>query len=69
LAVIGPNGAVSRHSFFILNGTFGEGEISILGQRLTKESRTAVRRHVGLVFQDPNDQLFMPTVFEDVAFG
>ncbi|OGR90036.1 MAG: cobalt ABC transporter ATP-binding protein [Elusimicrobia bacterium RIFCSPLOWO2_01_FULL_59_12] len=70
LAVIGPNGAGKSTLFFHLNGTFqGEGEIDILGERLNGRTLAAARRHVGLVFQDPNDQLFMPTVFEDVAFG
>jgi cobalt/nickel transport system ATP-binding protein len=70
VAVIGPNGAGKSTLFFHLNGTFrGEGEISVLGKKLTDETLYDVRRAVGLVFQDPNDQLFMPTVFEDVAFG
>jgi len=70
LAVIGPNGAGKSTLFFHLNGTFqGEGEIVVLGQPLTAKTIASVRRDVGLVFQDPNDQLFMPTVFEDVAFG
>ena len=70
VAVIGPNGAGKSTLFFHLNGTLrGEGEISVLGKKLTDETLYDVRRAVGLVFQDPNDQLFMPTVFEDVAFG
>jgi len=70
LAVIGPNGAGKSTLFFHLNGTFrGEGEIAVLGHLLTNENLYEIRRQVGLVFQDPNDQLFMPTVFEDVAFG
>ncbi len=70
LAVIGPNGAGKSTLFFHLNGTFqGDGEIVILGDTLNAKTLTTVRKQVGLVFQDPNDQLFMPTVFEDVAFG
>ena len=70
VAVIGPNGAGKSTLFFHLNGTFrGEGEIVVLGQTLTDKTLYDIRRDVGLVFQDPNDQLFMPTVFEDVAFG
>ena len=70
MAVIGPNGAGKSTLFFHLNGTFrGEGEIAVQGQVLDDKSVYAIRRAVGLVFQDPNDQLFMPTVFEDVAFG
>src|SRR5579863_7587070 len=41
----------------------------MLGRALTQQTLKEVRKEVGLVFQDPNDQLFMPTVFEDVAFG
>jgi cobalt/nickel transport system ATP-binding protein len=68
--VIGPNGAGKSTLFFHLNGTLqGEGTIEVFGKALTAESITFFRRTVGLVFQDPNDQLFMPTVFEDVAFG
>jgi len=47
----------------------GDGVIEILGERLTRKNLDQVRRQVGLVFEDPNDQLFMPTVFDDVAFG
>jgi len=70
LAVIGPNGAGKSTLFFHFNGTFrGEGDISVQGKILSDKTLHDVRRAVGLVFQDPNDQLFMPTVFEDVAFG
>jgi cobalt/nickel transport system ATP-binding protein len=70
VAIIGPNGAGKSTLFFHLNGTFrGEGNIDVLGEPLTDKTLYQVRRTVGLVFQDPNDQLFMPTVFEDVAFG
>ncbi len=70
VAVIGPNGAGKSTLFFHLNGTFrGQGEVIVLGETLNDQTIYAIRRQVGLVFQDPNDQLFMPTVFEDVAFG
>jgi cobalt/nickel transport system ATP-binding protein len=70
VAVIGPNGAGKSTLFFHLNGIFqGEGEIEILGEKLSRSTLASARKNVGLVFQDPNDQLFMPTVFEDVAFG
>src|SRR5262249_47844729 len=70
LAVIGPNGAGKSTLFFHLNGTFqGEGDIFVLGRRLDEKTLAEVRKNVGLVFQEPHDQLFMPTVFEDVAFG
>lgn len=45
------------------------GNVEILGKEIRKENIKGIRRSVGLVFQDPNDQLFMPTVFDDVAFG
>jgi cobalt/nickel transport system ATP-binding protein len=70
VAVIGPNGAGKSTLFFHLNGTFrGQGVVEVLGKRLDDRSIYRIRQEVGLVFQDPNDQLFMPTVFEDVAFG
>jgi cobalt/nickel transport system ATP-binding protein len=70
LAVIGPNGAGKSTLFFHLNGTFrGQGDVTVLGKDLNDQTIYDIRRQVGLVFQDPNDQLFMPTVFEDVAFG
>ncbi len=70
VAIIGPNGAGKSTLFFHLNGTFrGQGEIVVLGRPLNDGTIYEIRRQVGLVFQDPNDQLFMPTVFEDVAFG
>jgi len=70
VAVIGPNGAGKSTLFFHLNGTFrGEGEIVVNELVLTDKTLHDIRRAVGLVFQDPNDQIFMPTVFEDVAFG
>jgi cobalt/nickel transport system ATP-binding protein len=57
-----------------LNGilTAGHGEVKIDGQLVDttdKQSLKAIRSRVGIVFQDPDDQLFMPTVREDVAFG
>lgn len=70
VAIIGPNGAGKSTLFFHLNGTFqGSGLIRVFGEVLTPASVYTVRQLVGLVFQDPNDQLFMPSVFEDVAFG
>jgi energy-coupling factor transporter ATP-binding protein EcfA2 len=53
-----------------LNGILhGRGEIQIAGMKLTRENLPHIRAMVGLVFQNPDDQLFSPTVFEDVAFG
>lgn len=70
LAIIGPNGAGKSTLFFHLNGTFqGDGQVIVLGEAVSDKTLSSIRKEVGLVFQDPNDQLFMPTVFEDVAFG
>lgn len=70
VAVIGPNGAGKSTLFYHLNGTFrGNGEVIVKGRPLNDRTVYEIRREVGLVLQDPNDQLFMPTVFEDVAFG
>ena len=70
LAIIGPNGAGKSTLLLHLNGILrGEGQVNILDQELSKSNIKIIRRKVGIVFQDPNDQLFMPTVFEDIAFG
>src|SRR5574338_495400 len=53
-----------------LNGILnGRGDIDVGGVRLTRDNLPAIRAMVGLVFQNPDDQLFSPTVFDDVAFG
>jgi len=66
VAVLGPNGAGKTTLMLHLNGLLaGEGSLDVAGIRDVRELRAAV----GLVFQDPDDQLFMPTVGEDVAFG
>lgn len=71
VGIIGANGAGKSTLLLHLNGylTATSGEIIIGDDRLTKENLAVIRRTVGLVFQDPDDQLFMPTVFDDVAFG
>ncbi|MDW8143914.1 MAG: ABC transporter ATP-binding protein [Armatimonadota bacterium] len=70
VAVIGPNGAGKTTLLLHLNGILvGEGKIFVFGEEVTKRNLLKVRQLVGLVFQDPDDQLFMPTVLEDVAFG
>jgi len=70
LGLVGPNGAGKSTLLLHLNGTLhGNGIVEVLGERLTRKNLDQVRRKVGLVFDDPNDQLFMPTVFGDVAFG
>jgi cobalt/nickel transport system ATP-binding protein len=70
VAVVGPNGAGKSTLFLHLNGILrGQGHVRVAGMELTDRAVRAVRARVGLVFQDPDDQLFSPTVFEDVAFG
>ena len=70
VALVGPNGAGKSTLMLHLNGILhGHGEVSVGGKRLTRDNLPAVRAMVGLVFQNPDDQLFSPTVFEDVAFG
>lgn len=70
VGVIGPNGAGKTTFLLHLNGLLnGCRGISIFGLGITNKNIKEVRKMVGLVFQDPEDQLFMPTVFEDVAFG
>ncbi|MDY6834262.1 MAG: ABC transporter ATP-binding protein [Chloroflexota bacterium] len=71
VGLIGPNGAGKTTLLFHLNGIFQSrnGTVKILGNKVCKDSVKHIRKEVGLVFQDPDDQLFMPTVFDDVAFG
>jgi cobalt/nickel transport system ATP-binding protein len=74
VALLGPNGAGKTTLVLHLNGILhgGAGAVEVGGARVDPSDRAAVaeiRRRVGIVFQDPDDQLFMPTVAEDVAFG
>jgi cobalt transport protein ATP-binding subunit len=70
VAVVGPNGAGKSTLLLHLNGILrGDGRVRVAGLGVDDKTVRAVRRKVGLVFQDPDDQLFSPTVFEDVAFG
>jgi cobalt/nickel transport system ATP-binding protein len=71
VAVVGANGAGKSTLLQHLNGyrVPSSGHLRIGDHRLTKDTLDAVRRSVGMVFQDPDDQLFMPTVYDDVAFG
>ncbi len=71
VAIVGENGAGKSTLLLHLNGYLlpTEGALRIGDYSLTKETLNEVHRTVGMVFQDPDDQLFMPTVFEDVAFG
>ena len=70
VAILGPNGAGKSTLLYHLNGTLmGDGKVMILGIPVEKNNLKEIRRKVGLVFQSPEDQLFCPTVFDDVAFG
>jgi cobalt transport protein ATP-binding subunit len=71
VAILGPNGAGKTTLALHLNGMLEPtgGTVSIGGVEVSREARREIRRRVGLVFQDPDDQLFMPTVGADVAFG
>ncbi len=70
VALVGPNGAGKSTLMLHLNGILGAGgHISVAGLRVEKANLPVIRAKVGLVFQNPDDQLFSPTVFEDVAFG
>ncbi|MDO3639265.1 energy-coupling factor ABC transporter ATP-binding protein [Mycolicibacterium arseniciresistens] len=71
VAVLGPNGAGKTTLMLHLNGvlTATAGSVAIGGVTVGRKTVRDIRRRVGLVFQDPDDQLFMPTVAQDVAFG
>ncbi len=71
VAVVGANGAGKSTLLQHLNGYLipVRGELRVGDVTLSRKNIDAVRRSVGMVFQDPDDQLFMPTVFDDVAFG
>ncbi len=71
VALIGANGAGKSTLLLHLNGCLvpTKGKVRVGDFPVTRETLPAIRRSVGMVFQDPDDQLFMPTVYEDVAFG
>jgi cobalt transport protein ATP-binding subunit len=71
VALVGPNGAGKSSFLLHLNGIHlpTHGAVAIGGVRVDRASAPRIRAEVGLVFQDPDDQLFSPTVGEDVAFG
>ena len=74
VAVLGPNGAGKTTFILHLNGILagGAGTVKVAGLDVRPDDRDSlreIRRRVGIVFQDPDDQLFMPTVRDDVAFG
>ena len=71
LAVLGPNGAGKTTLALAVCGALDDvlGRVSVSGVTLAHDTRREIRRRAGIVFQDVDDQLFMPTVEEDVAFG
>jgi cobalt/nickel transport system ATP-binding protein len=74
VGLIGPNGSGKSTLLLHINGILPEklgkeSRVSVFGVDLRPENLAAIRRAVGLLFQDPDDQLFCPTVFDDVAFG
>jgi cobalt/nickel transport system ATP-binding protein len=70
VALVGPNGAGKSTLILHLNGILtGHGRVTVCGLEVSARTLGRVRAAVGLVFQNPDDQLFSPTVYEDVAFG
>jgi cobalt/nickel transport system ATP-binding protein len=71
MAILGPNGAGKSTLLHHFNGLLmpTSGKVTVLGQNVVSENLDWVRQKVGLVFQDPDDQLFARSVGEDVAFG
>ena len=71
VALLGPNGAGKTTLVLHLNGilTAGAGAVSVSGLPVVKQNLKEIRRRVGIVFQDPDDQLFLGSVRQDVAFG
>jgi cobalt/nickel transport system ATP-binding protein len=74
VALIGPNGAGKSTLLLHLNGLLPDRPpstpaVTVDGLPVTEANLREIRRRIGLLFQDPDDQLFCPTVWEDVAFG
>lgn len=70
IALIGANGAGKSSLFLSLVGVLaGEGTVDVSGMPLDKSHLNEIRSKVGLVFQNPDDQLFLPTIYDDIAFG
>ncbi|GMK41638.1 hypothetical protein PCCS19_46950 [Paenibacillus sp. CCS19] len=71
VALMGPNGAGKSTLIALLNGLEqpSSGEVSLFGKRMSSGNAPLLRQRIGVVYQDPDDQIFSPTVGEDVAFG
>jgi cobalt/nickel transport system ATP-binding protein len=69
-AIVGPNGAGKSTLLLHLNGILqGQGAVWICGEKITEKNLKKIRAEVGMVFEDPRDQLFMPTLYDDLSFG
>lgn len=71
VAILGPNGAGKSTLLLHFNGIYlaQQGKVRVAGEEITRDNETRLREKVGMVFQDPDDQVFSPTVWDDVAFG
>lgn len=71
VGIIGANGAGKSTLLMLLMGVLfpSQGEVSVGDVQVTKKTLPMIRQRLGMVFQDPDDQLFMNTVYDDVAFG
>lgn len=71
IAIVGPNGAGKTTFLLHLNGILrgSNGQVEVFGKSVKKEKREEIIKDLGIVFQDSDDQLFMPTLFDDLAFG
>ncbi len=70
VGLMGPNGAGKSTLILHLNGIIrGNGAVTVQGMKVEKKNLKVIRQKVGLVFQNPEDQLFCPRIFDDVAFG
>lgn len=71
VALVGPNGAGKSTLLHILDALYlpTDGELEVMGDLVTKKTAPDATRRAGFLFQDPDDQIFMPRVWDDVAFG
>jgi len=71
VGIVGPNGAGKSTLLIVMNGLYKplKGTVRVFGRAVTAPGLSGVRQDVGIVFQDPDDQLFSPTLWEDVCFG